>query len=139
MIPKGIKELCAEAEAEMRDLVCRGSKRRLKQPDTKLVDIRDIRELWREGSDPGRYSRSQRDAGVLGGSQSPYQRNSLRRGKIHLLLCWRDEIRVSCQTVQNMGLKPLAHMAGGYSAWVKAGGETEEKNLRIKIRSLYPH
>ena len=37
---------------------------------------------------------------------------------------------LAAQTVQNMGLKPVAHMAGGFSAWVKADGPTEEKPFK---------
>ena len=47
MITRGIKELCAEAEAEIETLSAEEVKEALKQPDTKLIDIRDIRELWR--------------------------------------------------------------------------------------------
>ena len=33
--------------------------------------------------------------------------------------------------VESMGLAPVAHMRGGYKAWVEAGGPTEEKEAKL--------
>ena len=53
MIKKGIKELCAEAEAVVETWTVDEARSHLEDEDVVFVDIRDIRELWREGAIPG--------------------------------------------------------------------------------------
>ena len=128
MIKRGIKELCAEAEAEIETLSAEEVKEALKQPDTKLIDIRDIRELWREGAIPNAIHAPRGMLEFWVDPQSPYHKDLFATGEKFIFFCAGGmRSALAAQTVQNMGLKPVAHMAGGYSAWLKAGGETEEK------------
>ena len=53
MITKGIKELVAEAEAEIETLSAEDAIALADDEGVELVDIRDIRELWRDGAVPG--------------------------------------------------------------------------------------
>ncbi len=53
MITKGIKELCAEAERDIETMTVEQVMAVQDDPHVQLVDIRDIRELWRDGSIPG--------------------------------------------------------------------------------------
>ena len=53
MITKGIEQLVAEAEAEIETLSAEDAIRLVDDEGVELVDIRDIRELWREGAVPG--------------------------------------------------------------------------------------
>ena len=53
MITKGVKELIAEAEAEIETLSVEETLAVKDDEDVQLVDLRDIRELWREGAIPG--------------------------------------------------------------------------------------
>ena len=53
MITKGIKELCQEAEKEIETLNVNDVMLISENEDTQLIDIRDIRELWRDGTIPG--------------------------------------------------------------------------------------
>ena len=53
MITKGIKELCAEAEQEIETMTVEEVLAARDDPNVQLVDIRDIRELWRDGTIPG--------------------------------------------------------------------------------------
>ena len=53
MITKGIKQLVAEAEAGIETLSAEEAIALMDDADVELVDIRDIRELWREGAVPG--------------------------------------------------------------------------------------
>jgi len=128
MITKGIKELCAEAETEIETLSAEEVIEAAKQPGTKLVDIRDIRELWREGAVPKAIHAPRGMLEFWVDPQSPYHKELFATGEKFIFFCAGGmRSALATQTVQNMGLKPVAHMAGGYGAWVKAGGATEEK------------
>ncbi len=37
---------------------------------------------------------------------------------------------LAAQSVQRMGLRPVAHIAAGYAAWKEAGGPVQEKARR---------
>ncbi len=52
-IMKGIKDLVAEAEAAIQTMSVDQVKAAMSDPNVQLVDIRDIRELWRDGGIPG--------------------------------------------------------------------------------------
>ena len=53
MITKGIKQLCTEAEEEIETMAVEDVMAVRNDEDVVLVDIRDVRELWRDGSIPG--------------------------------------------------------------------------------------
>jgi hypothetical protein len=55
MITKGIKQLIAEAEARSAGISIEQAKQRLGDEKTVFVDIRDVRELEREGMIPGAF------------------------------------------------------------------------------------
>jgi rhodanese-related sulfurtransferase len=40
---------------------------------------------------------------------------------------------LAAKTAQDMGLKPVAHMAGGFAAWRGAGGPTEKWEPKKKV------
>jgi rhodanese-related sulfurtransferase len=63
--------------------------------------------------------------------ESPYYKELFGSGKTFVFFCaggWRSAL--ATQTVQRMGLKPVAHIAGGFGAWVKAGGPVETREQR---------
>ena len=53
MITKGIKQLCTEAEEEIETMAVEDVMAVRNDEDVVLVDIRDVRELWRDGTIPG--------------------------------------------------------------------------------------
>jgi rhodanese-related sulfurtransferase len=132
MITKGIKELCAEAEQEIETLTVEQVMSVRDDNDVQLVDIRDIRELWREGTIPGA---SHAPRGMLEfwvDPASPYFREDFASGKKFIFYCAGGmRSALAAQAVHRMGLAPVAHMAGGYTAWVEAKGPTEPKEAKL--------
>ncbi len=131
MITKGIKELCAEAEAEIETLSVEQVLALKGDPDVVLVDIRDIRELWRDGAIPGAIHAPRGMLEFWVDPESPYHREDFAAAKKFIFYCAGGmRSALAAQSVHRMGLAPVAHMAGGYSAWVEAEGPTEEKEAR---------
>ena len=134
MITKGIKALCAEAEAGNRDANVsnrrNGGARTI--PQVQLVDIRDIRELWREGTIPGATHAPRGMLEFWVDPDSPYYREEFGSGKKFIFYCAGGmRSALAAQSVHRMGLAPVAHMAGGYKAWVEANGPTEPKEPKL--------
>ena len=132
MITKGIKSLCAEAEQEIETMSVAQVMAIKDDPDVQVVDIRDIRELWREGTIPGA---SHAPRGMLEfwvDPESPYYREEFGSGKKFIFYCAGGmRSALAAQAVHRMGLRPVAHMAGGYTAWVEAEGPTEPKEAKL--------
>lgn len=132
MITKGIKQLCAEAEAEIETLSVEQVLAVKDDADVQLIDIRDVRELWRDGAIPGA---SHAPRGMLEfwvDPDSPYHREEFASGKKFIFYCAGGmRSALAAQAVHRMGLAPVAHMAGGFGAWVKADGPVEAKEAKL--------
>lgn len=127
-ITKGIKELVGEAEAAIETMSVDQVKAAMADPKVQLVDIRDVRELWREGGIPGAYHAPRGMLEFWVDPQSPYHKDLFASGKKFVFFCAGGlRSALAAKTVQDMGLEPVAHMAGGFGAWVKAGGPVEKK------------
>ena len=127
MITKGIKELCEEADREIETLPVEEAIRLKDDPDVQLVDIRDVRELWRDGGVPGALHAPRGMLEFWVDPVSPYYKDVFGSGKKFVFFCAGGlRSALATQTVQRMGLQPVAHIAGGFGAWKKAGGPVEE-------------
>ncbi len=132
MINKGIKQLCAEAEAEIETLSVEQVMAARSDSNVQLVDIRDIRELWRDGTIPGAIHAPRGMLEFWVDPDSPYHRDVFASGKKFIFYCAGGmRSALAAQSVHRMGLESVAHMAGGFGAWVKAGGETEAKEAKL--------
>ena len=131
MITKGIKELCAEAEAVVETWTVDEARSYLEDEDVVFVDIRDIRELWREGAIPGAVHAPRGMLEFWVDPESPYARDVFQSGKRFMFFCAGGlRSALAAKSVQEMGLSPVCHMAGGYSAWKKIDYPTEVKEKK---------
>jgi rhodanese-related sulfurtransferase len=125
-ITKGYKALLAEAESQIETLDVEAVKGLLGRADVVLVDIRDPRELEREGRIPGAYHCTRGMLEFWIDPESPYAKPVFQEDKTFVFFCaggWRSAL--AAKTAHDMGLKPVAHMAGGFGAWKKADGPVE--------------
>ena len=87
-----------------------------------FVDLRDPRELEREGTIPDAFHAPRGMLEFWIDPTSPYFKEVFGSGKRFVFFCqsgWRSAL--ATKTVQDMGLNPVAHIDGGFRAW-KAGG-----------------
>jgi len=131
MITKGIQELCAEAEAVVETWTVDEAREHLEDEEVVFVDIRDIRELWREGAIPGAVHAPRGMLEFWVDPESPYARDVFQSGKRFMFFCAGGlRSALAAKSVQEMGLSPVCHMAGGYSAWKKIDYPTEAKEKK---------
>ena len=131
MITKGIKELCALAEAEIETVTAKQAIKLADDDGVQLVDIRDIRELWREGAVPGAMHAPRGMLEFWIDPESTYFRDDFASEKRFIFFCAAGmRSALATQSVQNMGLKPVAHIGGGFTAWKEAGGAVVEKEKK---------
>ena len=125
-ITTGYKALCEAAEREIETVPAEAAIGRAKGDDVVLVDIRDIRELQRDGKVPGAFHCPRGMLEFWIDPDSPYHKPVFAQDKHFLFFCAGGlRSALAAQTAQRMGLKPVAHIKGGFGAWKKAGGPVE--------------
>ncbi|PVE23837.1 rhodanese [Microvirga sp. KLBC 81] len=126
-ITRGYKTLLKEASAKIQTLPTQEAMALHGREDVVFVDLRDPRELEREGRIPGAVHCPRGMLEFWIDPESPYHKPVFAQDKTFVFFCaagWRSAL--SAATVQDMGLKPVAHIEGGFTAWKKAGGPVEE-------------
>jgi rhodanese-related sulfurtransferase len=96
--------------------------------DVQFIDIRDVRELEREGVIPGAFHAPRGMLEFWVDPESPYHKPVFDEGRHLVLFCaagWRSAL--ATKTLQDMGVEKLGHIDGGYDAWKKAGAPVAEK------------
>jgi rhodanese-related sulfurtransferase len=122
----GARALVAEAEKEIETLTAEQAVAIHGRDDVVLVDIRDIRELQREGRVPGAFHCPRGMLEFWIDPESRYHKPIFAEDKRFVFFCAGGlRSALAAQTAQRMGLTPVAHIGGGYSAWKKAGGSVE--------------
>ncbi len=119
---KGFKQLLAEAEHKAPAISAQEAQKRLGDAATLFVDIRDVRELEREGMSPGAFHAPRGMLEFWVDPDSPYYKPVFTEDKTYILYCqsdWRGVLAAA--TLKEMGLPNVYHLAGGYSEWRKAG------------------
>lgn len=127
----GYQAQIEQAEAQIETLNIEQARELLSDDATVFVDVRDVRELWREGKIPGAVHAPRGMLEFWVDPDSPYYRPVFAPGKRFIFYCnkgWRSAL--ATQTVQAMGLQPVAHIGGGFSAWVKANAPVEAVERR---------
>lgn len=130
-LKKGVKQLVAEANAEIETVPMSGAAALLDDPGVQFVDIRDVRELEREGMVPGAFHAPRGMLEFWVDPDSPYHKDVFASGKKFVLYCqsaWRSALATKALT--DMGLAPVAHLEGGFRAWKEAGHPVGEKPSR---------
>lgn len=127
-INKGIKALCAEAEEIIETLSTEDAIARHGDADTVFVDIRDIRELWRDGAVPGALHAPRGMLEFWVDPESPYHKEIFASGKSFVLFCAGGmRSALAARAIHEMGLDKVSHVAGGFGAWKEKGGPVEAR------------
>jgi len=123
-----VKDLVAAAKAEITVLPVETAMGLLGDEDVMFIDIRDIRELDRDGRIPGAVHMPRGMLEFWFDPASPYHKPVLANDKKKVLFCasaWRSALSV--KALQDMGVEQLCDMEGGFKGWKAAGGPVETK------------
>lgn len=125
-ITTGYKALVDAAKAQIEEVTPADAIKLLGRDDVVLVDIRDPREQERDGKVPGTFSCTRGMLEFWIDPASPYYKPKFGEDKKFVFFCAGGlRSALAAKTAQDMGLKPVAHVIGGFGAWKKAGGPTE--------------
>jgi rhodanese-related sulfurtransferase len=121
-LPRNAKALVDEAGARVPSLSVTEVADKLDDAAYRIVDIRDPRELEREGQLPGAFRAPRGMLEFWVDPESPYYKPELDDGRTLVLYCgsaWRSALAGAA--LRDMGRDDVMHMAGGFSAWKAAG------------------
>ncbi len=125
-ITRGYKALLDEANAVVETVPAQEAVKLAGRDDVVLVDLRDPRELEREGKIPGAFHCPRGMLEFWIDPESPYHKPVFAQDKRFVFFCAGGlRSALSAKTAQDMGLKPVAHIEGGFGAWKSAGGPVE--------------
>ena len=129
-----VAQLVEAAEREIETLPAMAAIGLHGRDDVVFVDLRDIRELNREGRVPGAFHCPRGMLEFWLDPHSKYHKPVFSQDKRFVFFCaagWRSAL--ATQTAQRMGLQPVAHIGGGFGAWKDAGGPVEGPDATPKV------
>ena len=122
-----LTRMLEQAEAEIETLSVEEAQPLLGQEGITFVDIRDVRELQRDGIVPGAYHAPRGMLEFWIAEDSPYTKDVFQTGNKFVFFCAGGlRSALAAQVAQKLGLT-CAHIRGGYGAWKTAGAPTAEK------------
>lgn len=121
-LPRNVNTLVSEANARITTIAVEDAARLLDDESYLFVDIRDPRELERDGMIPGAFRAPRGMVEFWVDPESPYYKPALDTGQTLVLYCntaWRSALTAAA--LLDMGFDAVAHLEGGFTAWKKAG------------------
>ena len=126
-IKRGIKAMIDEANAEIETMSAADAIKAAKDADVVIVDIRDPREIERDGRIPGAFACTRGMLEFWIDPASPYAKPVFQQDKKFVFHCAGGlRSALAAKTAHDRGLKPVAHIGGGFAAWRDAGGPVEK-------------
>jgi rhodanese-related sulfurtransferase len=125
------QDLINSALAEIETLSIEDAEARLGDENTVFVDLRDPRELEREGKIPDAFHAPRGMLEFWVDPTSPYFKDIFGSGKTFVFYCqsgWRSAL--ATKAVQDMGLPSVCHIGDGFRGWKDAEAPTEEVKKR---------
>ena len=120
---KSSKSLVEEAQKKIQTLSPTEVKELLDKKEITLIDVRDIRELWKEGTiENSKHIPRGMLEFWLDPESTYYKNNKIQNIKKMVLFCalgWRSAL--ATKSLVEMGFKNVAHVDGGFDALKKSG------------------
>jgi rhodanese-related sulfurtransferase len=122
-VTKHALELVAEATARIRTYSVSEAIAKLDDPNVTFVDIRDPRELERDGIIPGSFHAPRGMLEFWVDPQSPYFRSIFAEDREFILYCgggWRSALATAVLIDMGFDFDSVAHVDGGFASWKDA-------------------
>ena len=126
MVTRGFRQMLAEANAMIETISVPDAQVLVGDPDVVFVDVRETVERQTSGGIKGSVHAPRGFLEIIADPETPMHIDSLASGKRLVLYCGSGaRSALAAKTLMDMGLENVCHIAGGYGAWVEAGGPTD--------------
>ncbi len=124
-LERGAWELAEDADESVESVTVDDIADELADDDTVVVDVRDIREVWIEGSIPGVEHAPRGMIEFWADPDTDYHKEFFSTEKRFVLYCNEaGRSALAAKRLAEMGYDDVAHLEGGFTAWQAAGEET---------------
>lgn len=128
MLTRGFKEMLAAANAAIETVSVQDALARHGDDGVVFIDVRETVELQKSGTVAGAVHAPRGFLEFIADPEGPMHNPVFRSGKSLLLYCASGgRSALAAKTLQDMGIKNVAHVAGGFAAWREAGGPVEQQ------------
>ena len=128
---KNVEDMVAAANAEVESLSAEEAIALHGADGVTFVDIRDVRELWRDGAVPGAFHCPRGMLEFWIDPESEYAKPQFAAPHRFVFFCAGGKrSALAAKTAQDMGLRPVAHVDSGFRGWQEAGGPVVKKERR---------
>ena len=120
LVQEALKKIETLNTSEVKDLI--------EKKEITLIDVRDIREIWKEGTiaEAKHIPRGMLEFWI--DPNSPYHKEIFNQDKKYVFYCAAaGRSALAAKAAQDMGLNPVSHLEGGFAAWKKSGNPVETK------------
>lgn len=119
---RSVNEMVAEAKGRIDNISPTEAARRVEEQGALIVDIRDVRELQREGAIPGAMHTPRGMLEFWVSPDSPYTKKVFSDDREFIICCAGGaRSALSADTLQQMGLQKVSHIKTGFGGWSRDG------------------
>ena len=127
----GVKEMIEAAMGRVETISAEQVQKEQTAGDVLIVDIRDVRERWREGAIPGARHVPRGLLEFWSDPENRYHRDFMEPDSRVLLYCAEGErSALAADTLTQLGYTDVAHLKGGFAAWRDGGRDVEAVEKR---------
>ena len=126
MITYGIRQMMADANAAIDTITAAEAVALADDGATVFVDVRETVERQQMGTIAGAVHAPRGFLELIADPEGPMHNDAFVSGKRLVLFCASGgRSALAAKTLKDMGIGNLANLAGGFPAWVQAGGPTQ--------------
>jgi len=126
-----VNDLIANARQNIDNLSLEEAEAAIAEEGTLLVDIRDPRERWRDGTIPGAKNVTRGMLEFWADPESEYHKDYFDFDRKIVVYCAGGlRSALAADTLKTLGFTDVGHLEGGYGAWKAAGLPTEPVEQR---------
>lgn len=132
----GILRRVEEAKQRVQNLSKEEFEAELARGEALIVDVRDVRERWREGTIPGARSAPRGMLEFWADPESPYYKPFFDPSRRTILYCAGGmRSALAADALREIGFRDVAHLEIGFDGWKQAGGAVEPVPVPEEIRN----
>ena len=119
---KSVMDMVNTAKAELENLSPAEAQRRVEEEGALLVDIRDVRELERDGAVLGAWHVPRGMLEFWIAPDSPYYKEKFAEDRQFIIFCAGGlRSALATKVAKDMGLEKVAHIETGFGGWKSDG------------------
>ena len=132
----GVLKKVEEAKQRIQNLSKEEFEAELERGEALVVDVRDVRERWREGTIPGARSAPRGMLEFWADPESPYYKPFFDPGRRTILYCAGGmRSALAADALRELGFTNVAHLEIGFDGWREAGGAVEPVPVPPEIKN----